>query len=264
MHLDELAVGVERALLIQRRLRRSGADHRVRGLAEDGAVAAGGHDDGFGREGAHFHGAQIHGADAVADALVVDDRGEKFPGFVLGNFAFGFVAAHLLVERVEQLLAGGGAGEGGSVVERAAETAEVQQSFGRAVEGNAHAVEQVDDAGRGFAHGLHRRLVGEEIAAVHGVVKVLPGGVAFALQVLGGIDAALGAHRVRPLDRDDREEVDVTSHLGNLDGGRQACQSATDNDDLWMSHRNDNLCVKMGSGRSRSVTVLALCRTMIR
>ena len=42
MNLDELAIGVVAALLIERRLRRSRADHRVRGLAEDGANAAGG------------------------------------------------------------------------------------------------------------------------------------------------------------------------------------------------------------------------------
>ncbi len=179
----------------------------------------------------------------MADALVVEHGGEKFPGFVLGDFAFGLVAPHLLVERVQQLLAGGGAGECGAVVERAAEAAEVEQSFGRAVEGNAHAVEQVDDAGRHVAHRLHRRLVRQEVAAVDGVVEVLPGGVAFALQVLGGVDAALRAHRVRPLDRNDGEQVDVTSHLGNLDGGRQSCQSATYNDDLRMSH--DDLYAKL-------------------
>ena len=74
-------------------------------------------------------------------------------------------------------------------------------------------------AGRHVAHDFDRRLVGEEVAAVHRVVEVLPGGVALALQVLGSVDAALGADRVRPLDRDDGEEVNVTSHLGNLDGG---------------------------------------------
>ena len=156
--------------------------------------------------------------------------------FVLGDLAFGFVAAHLLVERVEQLLAGGGAGEGGAVIKRAAEAAEVEQPFGRAIEGNAHAVEQVDDARRLVAHLLHRRLVRQEVAAVDGVVEVLPGGVTFALQVLGGVDAALRAHRVRPLDRNDGEEVDVTSHLGNLDGGGKSCEAAAYNDDLRMCH----------------------------
>ena len=84
---------------------------------------------------------------------------------------------------------------------------------------------------------LHRRLVGQEVAAVDGVVEVDPGGVAFALQVLGGVDAALRADRVRPLDRNDGEQVDVTAHLGNLDGRGQSRQSATHNDDLRMSHK---------------------------
>ena len=50
VNLDELAVSVVSALLIERRLRRSGADHRVGGLAEDGSVAASGDDDRLGRE----------------------------------------------------------------------------------------------------------------------------------------------------------------------------------------------------------------------
>ena len=127
----------------------------------------------------------------------------------LADLAFGFVAAHLLVERVEKLLAGGGAGEGGAVEERAAEAAEVEQSFGRAIERHAHAVEQIDDAGSGFAHGLDRRLVGQEVAAVDGVVEMLPGGIAFALQILCGVDAALGADGVRALYRHDGEQVDA-------------------------------------------------------
>ena len=158
----------------------------------------------------------------------VEHRGEKFPELVLRDLAFGLVAAHLLVERVEKLLAGGGAGEGGAVVERAAEAAEVEQPFGRAVEGHAHAVEQVDDAGRGFAHGLDRRLVGEEVAAVDGVVEVLPGGVAFALEILGGVDAALRADRVRALHRHDGEQIDVPAHLGDLDDGGKSGQAAAD------------------------------------
>ena len=131
----------------------------------------------------------------------------------LVTLAVGFVAAHLLVERVEQLLAGGGAGECGAVIERAAEAAEVEQAFGSAIEGHAHAVEQVDDAGRGFAHRLDGRLVGEEVAAVDGVVEVLRGGVAFALEVLGGVDAALRADGVGALDGDDREQVHAGRRL---------------------------------------------------
>ena len=100
---------------------------------------------------------------------------------VLGDFAFRFVSAHLLIERIQELLPGGSAGKCGAIVEGSAETPEVQQPFGRAVESNAHAVEQIDDGRGGVAHGLHRRLVGQKVATVNGVVKVLPGGIAFPL-----------------------------------------------------------------------------------
>jgi hypothetical protein len=48
---------------------------------------------------------------------------------------------------------------------------------------------------------------------------VLEDGVAFAFEVLGGVDAALGAYGVRALDRDDGEEVDDTAGFGDLDDG---------------------------------------------
>src|ERR1019366_2457266 len=196
VHLDELAVTVVSALLIESRLRRSGADHRVGGLAEDRSNAAGGDDDRFRGEGDDFHAAQVHGANAATDALVVDHRGEELPAFVLGDLAFGLVAAHLLVERIQQLLPGSGTGKSRPVVQRSTKATEIEQTFRRAVEGDAHAVEQVNDARPHLAHRFHRRLVGEEVAAIDRVVEVLPGGVALALEVLGGIDATLGADRV--------------------------------------------------------------------
>ena len=54
-------------------------------------------------------------------------------------------AADLLVERVEQLLAGGRAGERGPLEQRAAEAALIAKAFGRAIERHAQAVHQVDD-----------------------------------------------------------------------------------------------------------------------
>ena len=154
-----------------------------------------------------------------ADALAIEHGREKFPVLILSYFAFGLVAAHLLVERVEKLLARCRAREGRPVVERAAKAAKIQKAFGRAIEGDAHAVEQIDDAGGGLAHRFDRRLVGEKVAAIDRVVKVLPGGIAFALEVLRGVDAALRAHRVRAFHRDNREEVDFAAHLGDLDDG---------------------------------------------
>ncbi len=54
-------------------------------------------------------------------------------------------AADLLVQGIEELLAGGGAGEGRAGIERAAEAALVAETFRRAVEGYAQAVHEVDD-----------------------------------------------------------------------------------------------------------------------
>ncbi len=151
---------------------------------------------------------------------------------ILLDFAFGLVAAHLLIERVEKLLPGGGAGEGGAVVKRPAKAAEIEQAFGRAVERNAHAVEQVDDAGRGVAHGFYGGLVGQEVAAVDRVIEVLPGGVAFALQVLGRVDAALCADGMGALYRDNGEQIHLAAHLGDLDDGGKTRQAAADNDNF--------------------------------
>ena len=181
MNLNKFAIRVIATLLVKRRLSRSSAHHGVGRLAEDCANAAGGDDDGVGRKGAHFHGAQVHSADTAADVIGIEHRRKKFPVLVLFHFAFGFVAADLFVERVQQLLSGSCAGEGSAIVERAAETAEIEQALRRAVERDAHAVEQIDDARGGVAHGFNGRLVAKEVAAVNGIVEVLPGGVAFAL-----------------------------------------------------------------------------------
>ncbi len=236
MHLNEFAVGVVATLLVKRRLRRSGAHNRVRRLAKDRAVAAGGDDDGVGWEGADFHAAQIHGADAAADAVSVEHGGKKFPVLVLLYLAFGFVAADLFIERIKQLLAGGRAGERSAVVQSPAEAAKIEQSLGSAVERNAHAIEQIDDAGRGLAHVLDRRLVRQKIAAVNRVIEMLPRGIAFALQVLGGVDATLRAYRMRTLHRNNGEQIDAPAHLGNLDDGGKSRQSAADDDDFRSCH----------------------------
>ena len=174
--------------------------------------------------------------DAAGDALGVEDGGEELPALVLLDFAVGLVAADLLVECVEELLAGGGSGERSAVVERAAEAAEIEQAFGGAVEGHAHAVEQVDDARCGLAHGLDRGLVREEVAAVNGVVEVLVGGVAFALQILGGVDAALRADGVGALDGNDGEQVHVAACLGDLDDCCEAGEASANHDDSGCCH----------------------------
>src|SRR5438876_10217035 len=129
MNLDELAIRVVAALLVQSRLRRSGADNGVGGLSEDRANAARGDDDRIGRKGAHFHAAQIHGTDGAANAVAVEHGGEKFPVLVLCNFAFGFVTADLLIKRIKELLTGGGTGDGGKVIEWSSEAARVEAAW---------------------------------------------------------------------------------------------------------------------------------------
>jgi hypothetical protein len=160
MHLNELTIGVVRTLLVEGRLRRAGADDRIRRFAEDRANAAGANDERIRRENTHFHGAQIHGADTAANAVAIEHRREELPGLVLFDLALGFMPPHLFIERVKQLLSGGGSGKGGAVVERSAKAAKVQHSLRSAVEGDAHAVEQIDDARRGLAHAFDRRLIG--------------------------------------------------------------------------------------------------------
>ena len=142
----------------------------------------------------------------------------------------------LLVERVEQLLARRGPGEGGAVVQRAAEAAEVDEALGCAREGHAHAIEEVDDARRRLAHGPDRRLMGEEVTAADRVDEVDLGRVALALGVDRAVDAALRAHRVRAPAGDEREHVHVVAGLGELDDRGQAREPAADDDEAVSGH----------------------------
>ena len=174
--------------------------------------------------------------------------------------AGGLIAADLFVERVEQLLAGGGAGKGGAVIECAAEAPEVEQPLWRAVKRHAHAVKQVDDGWRGLAHGLDRGLVGQEVAAIDGVIEVLVGGVALALQILGRVDAALRAYRVRPLDRDNRKQVNGAAGLGDLDDRREARQPSANHDDFGCCHEVNTLSeVRVRDRRSGTRYSLSNC-----
>src|SRR5438309_8807669 len=111
MHLDEFAVGVVTALLIKRRLRGAGADHRICRLTKDCADSAGGDDHRVRRKSPHLHGVQVYGADASTHAAAIKHSREKLPMLVLSHPALGFEAAHLLIERIQELLPGGGAGD---------------------------------------------------------------------------------------------------------------------------------------------------------
>src|ERR1700686_3588319 len=116
MYLDEFAVRVIASLLIERRLRRPGANHRVGALTENRTNATGRHDDRVGRKCPDFHRAQIHSANPAADTLRVEHRRKKFPRLVLLDLALGLITPHLLIECVKKLLAGGGSGKSSAMV----------------------------------------------------------------------------------------------------------------------------------------------------
>ncbi len=61
--------------------------------------------------------------------------------------------------------------------------------------------------------------------------KCLCGGIAFAFEILGGVDAALRAHRVRTLDGDDGEQVNIAAGFGDLDDGRESGEASANHDD---------------------------------
>ncbi len=84
----------------------------------------------------------------------------------------------------------------------AAKATKIEQAFLSAREGNAHAIEEIDDRRRHLAHGFCRRLIGEKVAAVNRVVEMFPGGIAFAFGVDGAIDATLRTNRMRAFDGD--------------------------------------------------------------
>src|SRR5204862_8354043 len=100
-----------------------------------------------------------------------------------------------------------------------------------AVERNTHAIEHEDDAGRRVAHALHRRLVRQKIAAVSRFLEVNLRAVPFALRVDRGVDATLGAHRVRSLDWHEREKKDGDVRFAELDHRHEAPEPAADDDD---------------------------------
>src|ERR1044072_9331543 len=120
VHLDALAVGLTRALLVAGRDGRAGADHRGRRLTEDEPRPARRDDDGVGGESLQLKRRALHRHQAPADAVVVLYEREHLPVLVLLHLAGVLVPAHLLVQSVKKLLTRRGTGKRRAVVERAA------------------------------------------------------------------------------------------------------------------------------------------------
>lgn len=65
------------------------------------------------------------------------------------------------------------------------------------------------------------------------------GAIAFATEVDGTIDSALGADTVAAFDRDDREEFDFVSGFSELHGGHEASESSANDDYSFFGCHSD-------------------------
>src|SRR5262249_3058665 len=147
----------------------------VRRLAEDQTRTTGRYDHRVRRKRFQLERLQLHRDQSTTNLMIVEDERQHLPVLKLSDFPGDFVTTNLFVERVEKLLTGRSSGERGAVMFRAAKTTKVEQSFIRAREGNAHAIEQIDDRRRHLAHRFCGWLVREKVAAVNRVVEMFPG-----------------------------------------------------------------------------------------
>ncbi len=176
-----------------------------------------------------------------ARTLGVEHGGEKLPALVFFYFVLGFIATYLLVQRVQKLLTCRRSRKCGAVIQRASKAPKIEKTFRSAIERNAHAIQQVDDAWRRLAHGFYRRLVSQKISTVNRVVEMLVGGIAFAFQILCRVNPALRAHGVRPLHRNDGEQIHVAACFGDLDDGGEPRKASTHHDDSRSCHLIDRI-----------------------
>jgi hypothetical protein len=112
------------------------------------------------------------------------------------------------------------------------EAAEVEQSFVSSREGNTHAIKKKDDRWSHVTHCLGRWLIRQEVAAVNGVVKMFPGGIAFALGVNRAVNSALSANRMRTFHWNYGKKINGMSSFGNSHGRGETCKAASYNPDL--------------------------------
>ena len=201
----------------------AGDDQPVGGRLVGLAGAARGEDHALGVEQLQPAVAQVAADRADAAAVVVLEQvgGEPLLVAVDGRG----VLHQLLVEHVQDRVAGDvgdvvGAGGGG-----AAERARPEVSGLVAVEGDARVLEPQDLVGRLAAHDLDRVLIAEEVRSLDRVVGVrLP-------RVLGierRIDPAGGGNRVRSHRVDLGDDSDRRTRLRRRQGCPLACQPGAD------------------------------------
>ncbi len=202
----------------------AGADQGVGAGLVDAAGAAGGHDHGLGADDAELAGADLHRHAALADA-VFDDEVRDEPLFVDAQA----VLDQLLVEDVQQRLAGDVTDEVGAGALLAAEGARAELAVLVAVEDDAHALQGEHlGAGLGAEH-LDGVLVAQVVAALDRVEGVVLPGVVL---VHGGVDTALGGVGVAADRMDLGDDRDVGALRLGGDSGAHAGKPGADYQDI--------------------------------
>ncbi len=171
------------------------AAHGVGGEEEDVAVATTGQDDDVGEVGLDLAGDHVAHDDPPGPAVDDDQLDHLVAGVALDR-AGGDLALERLVGADQQLLAGLPAGVERAGDLHAAEGAVVEQAAVLPGERDALGDALVDDVPAHLGEAVDVGLAGAVVAALDGVVEEPVDGVAVALVVLGGVDAALGGDRV--------------------------------------------------------------------
>ena len=202
----------------------AGARVRVRRPAVQPARAAGGEDDGLRADRLQAAVQEIPGDHTLATVVVHDELpGEEL--LVDGEIAL----HHLLVEHVDQDVAGDVGGVGGSRLAGGAERALGDPAVLGSREDGAPVLELVDVVGGLVAEDLDRVLVAEVVGALDRVVGVLLGVVVGRVPERG-VDPALRGPGVAADRMDLREKRDVGAEIVGLDRGAHAGAPGADDE----------------------------------
>ena len=213
----------------------AGAGVGVGGAAVHAAEAARREHDGARLDALHAAVDEIPRGQADA-ALAVHHQVEREPLLVDGDLGLD----ELLVEDVQEDVAGDVGCVAGARGAAGAERALGDLPVGRAREDAAHVLELVDVARALLAHDRDRVLVAEVVGALDGEEGVLLGGVLGGVAERG-VDAALCGARMAARRVQLGDDRDVGAVPGGLDGGTHPRDPRTDHNDIVSHHRRGSL-----------------------
>ena len=211
----------------------AGADQPVGRRLEALAGAARGEDHVLGRERLQRCrcGCRARLRRRTWPCVVEDQRGRE--PLLVGVHAVG-VLHQLLVEHVQDRLAGDVGDVGGALHRGAAERAQVEVAGRVAVERDADVLE-VQDLGRRLrAHDLDRVLVAEVVGALDGVERVR---APVVVGVDRGVDPARRGDRMRAHRMDLAHDRDTGAGVGRGQRGALTGKTRADDQDVVLGHR---------------------------